>query len=240
MASKNYQAILNQLQVFGSPVFYEYDPQYPTPPPPGSPLAEMMAQMMNRDRGYGTLDEPDYKPRRTRGGQRWFLEAEDLFKILCSLTKICLNKPAPLPAPRPPVEIPPELLDPVIDPLPPMRDVAPPVVDIGIGPCTLHNCLIPTSDSEPDFKPRKTRGGQRNFFGNLIKIPLDILCSLTKICLNKPPGGGVGPMPGGPMPGGLMPGGPMPGGPMPGGLMPGRLPLPGGLPLPPNIPRADH
>ena len=155
LASSNYQAIPNQLQVFGSPVFYEYDPRYPTPPPPGSPLAEIMqAQMMNRDRGARTL----------------------------------------------------------ID--------------------------------EPDFKPRKTREGQRNFIGNLFKIPLDILCSLTKICLNKPPGGGVGPMPGGlmpggpmpggPMPGGLMPGGPMPGGPMPGGLMPGRLPLP------PNIPRADH
>ena len=41
----------------------------------------------------------------------------------------------------------------------------------------------------PKLKPRKTRGGQR-FLGNILKIPLDILCRLTGICLNKPPGGG--------------------------------------------------
>ena len=43
----------------------------------------------------------------------------------------------------------------------------------------------------PKVKPTKTRGGQR-FLGNLIKIPLDLLCKFTggMICFNKPPGGG--------------------------------------------------
>ena len=43
------------------------------------------------------------------------------------------------------------------------------------------------------FLPTKTRGGQR-ILGDLIKIPLDILCRITGgiICFNKPPGGGGG------------------------------------------------
>ena len=51
----------------------------------------------------------------------------------------------------------------------------------------------------PKFEPTKTRGGQR-FLGDLINIPLDILCRITEgmICFNRSPGGGgigVGPWP---------------------------------------------